>query len=59
MYRAASILYGPFEVLYMVDFQNRGPQYRPLDTIVLIMGTPQMVPLISNGTPHIITVQAS
>ena len=30
----------------------RGPQYRPQNTIVLIIGTPKKVPLIL-GNPHI------
>ena len=36
----------------MVVFLNRGPQYEPQNTIVLIMGTPKKVPLIL-GNPHI------
>ena len=30
----------------MVVSQNRGPQYRPPNTTILIMGTPKMVSLI-------------
>ena len=30
----------------MAVSQNRGPQYRPQNTIRLIMGTPKRVPLI-------------
>ena len=37
---------------YMVVSQIRKPQYRPQYTIVLIMGTPKMAPLIV-GNPHI------
>ena len=33
----------------------RGPQYRPQNTIVLIMGTPKRVPLIL-GNPHVVEV---
>ena len=36
----------------MVVSQNRGPQFRPQNTIVLIIGTPKMVPLIL-GNPQI------
>ena len=36
----------------MVVSQNRGPQYEPHYTIVLIIGTPKKVPLIL-GNPHI------
>ena len=36
----------------MVVSQNREPQYRPQNITVLIIGTPEMVPLIS-GNPHI------
>ena len=32
--------------------QNRGPQYEPHYTIVLIIGTPKKVPLIL-GNPHV------
>ena len=39
----------------MVVSQNRGTQYRPPYTIVLIMGIPQTVPLIM-GNPHILLV---
>ena len=38
--------------VYMVVSQNKGAQYRPQNIIVLIMGTPKMVPLIL-GNPHI------
>ena len=41
-----------FEVQDFVVSQNRGPQYRPQNTIVLIIGTPKMVPLIL-GNPHL------
>ena len=37
----------------MLVSQNRGSQYRPPNTIALIMGTPKMVPLIL-GNPQII-----
>ena len=36
----------------MVVSQNKGSQYRPQDTITLIIGTPKKVPLIL-GNPHI------
>ena len=36
----------------MVVFLNRGPQYEPQNTIVLIMGTLKKVPLIL-GNPQI------
>ena len=36
----------------MVVSRNKGPQHRPQHTIVLIIGTPKMVPLIL-GNPHI------
>ena len=36
----------------MVVSQNKGTQYRPQYTIVLIIGTPKKVPLIL-GNPHI------
>ena len=36
----------------MLVSQNRGPQYRPSYTIVLIVGTPKMVTLIV-GNLHI------
>ena len=36
----------------MVVSQNKGTQYRPQNTIVLIIGTPKMVPLIL-GNPQI------
>ena len=36
----------------MVISQNRGPQYRPKNTTVLIIGTPNKVPLIL-GNPYI------
>ena len=39
--------------LYMVIYQIRGPQYRPQNTIILIIGTPKMVPLILGNPPHI------
>ena len=42
--------YGPSG--YMVVFLNRGPQFRPQNIIVLIKGTPKMVPQIL-GNPHI------
>ena len=32
--------------------QNKGPQYRPQYSILLILGTPKMVPLIL-GNPHL------
>ena len=35
---------------YMVVSQNKGTQYRPPNTTVLVMGTPDKVPLIS-GKP--------
>ena len=38
--------------LEMVLSQNRGPQYRPQNTIVLIIGIPKKVPLIL-GNPQI------
>ena len=38
----------------MVVSQNSGPQYRPQYTIVLLMGTPKLVPLIW-GNPHMET----
>ena len=37
---------------YMVDSQNRGPQCRPQYTIILIIGTPKMIPIIL-GNPQI------
>ena len=37
----------------MVVSINRGPQYGPQNTRVLIIGTPEMVPLIFE-TPHIL-----
>ena len=37
---------------YMVLSENRGTQYRPQNTKVLIIGTPKMVPLIW-GNSHI------
>ena len=37
---------------YMVVFLTRGPQYRPQYTIILIMGTPKMVPLILGKPPY-------
>ena len=40
----------------MVISQNRGPQYRPQNTMILIIGTPKMVPLIL-GNPQIHTVR--
>ena len=36
----------------MVISQNKGTQYGAQDTIILIMGTPQKVPLLL-GNPHI------
>ena len=47
---------------YMVVSQN--PQYRPQNTIILIIGTPKMVPLILGNpnpykTPYIIPVSIS
>ena len=36
----------------------RGPQYRPKNTIVLIIGTPEMVPLIL-GNPHLGSLTSS
>ena len=33
-------------MLHMVVPKIRGPQYRPQNTIILIMGTPKKVPLI-------------
>ena len=36
----------------MVVSQNKGPQYKPQNTIVLLIGTPKMVPLIL-GNSHI------
>ena len=36
----------------MVVSLNRGPQYRPQNTIILIIGTPKKVPLIL-GNRHI------
>ena len=47
-----------FELMlyYMVVSQIGGPQYRPQNTIILIMGTPKMVPLIL-GNPHMIKEQ--
>ena len=38
----------------MVVSQNKGAQYRPQNIIVLIMGTPKIVPLIL-GNPQIST----
>ena len=38
----------------MVVSQNRGPQCRPQNTIILIIGTPKKVPLIL-GNPKIVT----
>ena len=40
------------QFLHLVVSLNKGdPQYRPLHTIILIIGTPKKVPLIS-GSPH-------
>ena len=37
--------------IYMVVSQNRGPQYRPQNIVVLIVGTPKVVhPIL--GNPH-------
>ena len=36
----------------MEVYLNRGPQYKPLNTIALTMGTPNKVPLIL-GNPQI------
>ena len=41
----------------MVVSLKRGPQYRPQNTIILIMGTPNKVPLIL-GNPHILNPKA-
>ena len=41
-----------WNIFYMVVSQNRGTQYRPQYTIVLIMGIPNMAPLIM-GNPDI------
>ena len=40
----------------MVVSQNKGTQYRPQNTIVLIMGTPKKVPLILGNT-HMIPIR--
>ena len=40
-------------MVWTVVSLNRGPQYRPQNTIVLIMGTPKMVPLIL-GNPQVV-----
>ena len=45
---AARIGMGPprnLQYSYVVVSQNRGPQYRPQNTIILFTGTPKMVPL--------------
>ena len=42
----------------MVVSQNEGAQYRPQNTIVLIIWTPKKVPLIL-GNPHIPSVLAN
>ena len=39
-------------LLQLAVSQKRGPQYRPQNTIVLIMGTPKRVPLIL-GNPQL------
>ena len=44
--------------VYLVVSQNRGPQYSPQNTIVLIMGTPKMVPLIL-GNPQFLGLHDS
>ena len=31
---------------YVVVSQNKGPSYKPQNTLVLVIGTPKMVPLI-------------
>ena len=40
--------------LHIIVSLNKGPQYRPQYTIILIIGTPKRVPLIL-GNPHIVT----
>ena len=52
---AARIGMGPprnLQYSYVVVSQNRGPQYRPQNTIILYTGTPKMVPLFL-GNPHV------
>ena len=40
----------------MVVSLNRGPQYKPQNAIILIMGTPKIVPLIL-GNPHMSEIE--
>ena len=50
---AAILLNRRFLGLQMVVCQNRGTQFRPPNIIILIIGTPKMVPLIL-GNPQIV-----
>ena len=52
---ATSVDYNEFQQTKLGSFQKiRGTQYRPQNTIILIMGGPKVVPLIL-GKPHLLT----